>query len=165
VHWLGNLLAGMLVLVSVGAQAVQPVDFELRDLEGNAVRLSDYRGGWVLVNYWATWCPPCLEELPELESFYNRHKESGTVVLGINMEDIGLDNLRGFVEEQFLSYPILRGESVMPGVLGPVSGLPTSYLVSPGGEVVAQQTGPVTERAISKFIKNYERKHTAKDGD
>ena len=149
------LLAG-LVLAAVSTASAEPVDFSLESLDGDEVRLSDFRGRWVLVNYWATWCPPCLEELPELESFYNRHKDRNAVVLGVNMEDIGLDSLRGFVEEQFLSYPILRGTAVMSGVLGPVSGLPTSYLVSPGGEVVAQQMGPVTEEAITTFIANYE---------
>jgi peroxiredoxin len=149
------VLAG-LVLAAMSTVSAEPVDFTLEDLEGDEVRLSDFRGRWVLVNYWATWCPPCLEELPELESFYNRHKDRNAVVLGVNMEDIGLDSLRGFVEEQFLSYPVLRGTAVMSGVLGPVSGLPTSYLVSPGGEVVAQQMGPVTEEAITTFIANYE---------
>ena len=149
------VLAG-LVLAATSVASAEPVDFALEDLEGDEVRLSDFRGRWVLVNYWATWCPPCLEELPELESFYNRHKDRNAVVLGVNMEDIGLDSLRGFVEEQFLSYPVLRGTAVMSGVLGPVSGLPTSYLVSPGGEVVAQQMGPVTEEAITTFIANYE---------
>ena len=149
------MLAG-LVLAAVSTATAEPVDFALEDLDGDEVRLSDFRGRWVLVNYWATWCPPCLEELPELESFYNRHKDRNAVVLGVNMEDIGLDSLRGFVEEQFLSYPVLRGTAVMSGVLGPVSGLPTSYLVSPGGEVVAQQMGPVTEDAITTFIVNYE---------
>lgn len=149
------LLAGI-VLTAVTTASAEPVDFSLESLDGDEIRLSDFRGRWVLVNYWATWCPPCLEELPELESFYNRHKDRNAVVLGVNMEDIGLDSLRGFVEEQFLSYPILRGTAVMSGVLGPVSGLPTSYLVSPGGEVVAQQMGPVTEEAITTFIANYE---------
>lgn len=151
------MLAGLvLAAVSTATATAEPVDFALEDLDGDEVRLSDFRGRWVLVNYWATWCPPCLEELPELESFYNRHKDRDAVVLGVNMEDIGLDSLRGFVEEQFLSYPVLRGTAVMSGVLGPVSGLPTSYLVSPGGEVVAQQMGPVTEDAITTFIVNYE---------
>ena len=56
--------------------AADPVDFELPGLDGKTYRLSEYRGKWVLVNYWATWCPPCREELPELEIFYNNHKET-----------------------------------------------------------------------------------------
>ena len=155
--WIATVLSlGMIVQASGSAELVLP------DLDGREIRLSDYRGKWVLVNYWATWCPPCLEELSELEMFFTKHNDHA-VVLGVNMEDIGLDTLRRFVDEQFLSYPILRGSPLTPGVLGPVSGLPTSYLVSPGGEVVAQQMGPVTERAISRFITNYESRETDKE--
>ena len=163
-HWVSIVCITALLSSVSPVQASEAVDFGLPDLEGREVRLSDYRGKWVLVNYWATWCPPCLEELAELESFFDRHREAGrAVVLGVNMEDIGLENLREFVDEQFLSYPILRGSPLMPGVLGPISGLPTSYLVSPEGVVVAEQMGPVTERAISKFIVNYEARHDAEE--
>lgn len=151
-----RICLAVLAVFTTTACAADPVDFSMNDLKGQPVKLSDYRGQWVLVNYWATWCPPCLEELPELESFYNKHKDRNAMVLGVNMEDISLENLIVFVEEQFLSYPVLRGTSTMPGVLGPVSGLPTSYLVSPSGEVVAQQMGPVTEAAITTFIADYE---------
>ena len=151
-----RLMLAVVLMVTLGRAAAEPVDFTMQDLEGGEVSLSDFRGKWVLVNYWATWCPPCLEELPELESFFNRHKDDKAVVIGVNMEDISLGTLVAFVEEQFLSYPVLRGTSAMSGVLGPVSGLPTSYLVSPSGEVVAQQMGPVTEAAITTFIADYE---------
>ena len=153
-------LAGV-AMAAASATRAEPVDFMLPDLNGAEVRLSDYRGRWVLVNFWATWCPPCLEELPELESFYSRRKDRGAVVLGVNTEDISLDRLKRFVEEQFLSYPILRGSAAMEGLLGPISGLPTSYLVNPGGEVVAQQAGPVTEEGITAFIDDYEARRAA----
>ncbi|MEW8429404.1 MAG: TlpA family protein disulfide reductase, partial [gamma proteobacterium symbiont of Ctena orbiculata] len=66
--------------------AAETVDFELPGLDGKRYRLSDYRGKWVLVNYWATWCPSCREELPELEVFHNNHKDTDAVVLGVAME-------------------------------------------------------------------------------
>lgn len=150
------------LIVVVLAQLLSPAiaageDFTLPDLEGQPQSLSDYRGKWVLVNYWATWCPPCLEELPELEVFHTG-SEGKTVVLGVNMEDISRSELRRFVEQQFLSYPILVA-SGRPGrdqLLGPVDGLPTSYLVTPAGEVVARQVGPITAEAIRAFIARYE---------
>jgi thiol-disulfide isomerase/thioredoxin len=132
-------------------------DFTLPDLQGHDHSLSDYRGRWVLVNYWATWCPPCLEELPELEVFHNG-SDGKAVVLGVNMEAIDRPRLRDFVERQFLSYPILIA-SERPSaeqLIGPVEGLPTSYLVAPDGEVVARQVGQVTAEAISAFIEGYE---------
>lgn len=143
-----------------GAAPAADEDFTLPDLDGRAHSLSDYRGKWVLVNYWATWCPPCLEELPELEVFHSG-SDGRAVVLGVNMEEIGERDLRTFVEEQFLSYPILVA-SARPRpdeLVGPVDGLPTSYLVTPGGEVVARQVGQITAEAISAFIERYEDSH------
>jgi len=136
-------------------------DFTLPDLDGDAHSLSDYRGKWVLVNYWATWCPPCLEELPELEVFHS-NADGRAVVLGVNMEAIGHERLRAFVEEQFLSFPILVASErpTREQLIGPVDGLPTSYLITPSGEVVARQVGQITAKAINAFIDSYESKET-----
>ncbi|MDJ0807652.1 MAG: TlpA disulfide reductase family protein [Gammaproteobacteria bacterium] len=136
--------------------AAEPVDFELPGLDGETHRLSDYRGKWVLVNYWATWCPPCREELPELEVFYNNHKDEDAVVIGVAMENIDEDRLRKFVEKQFLSFPILMSKPVARSELGAIPGLPTSFLINPKGEVTARQVGPVTAEDLEEFIKNYQ---------
>ncbi len=130
----------------------EPVDFELPGLDGKIYRLSDYRGKWVLVNYWATWCPPCREELPELEVFHANHKDRDAVVLGVAMERIKKERLEKFVDEQFLSYPILMMEPAASTELGRVPGLPTSYLINPQGELVARQVGPITMQDLEAFI-------------
>ncbi|MCU7904899.1 MAG: TlpA family protein disulfide reductase [Candidatus Thiodiazotropha sp. (ex Epidulcina cf. delphinae)] len=134
------------------AAAAEQVDFELQGLDGKKYRLSDYRGKWVLVNYWATWCPPCLEELPELEIFHNTHKDKDAVVLGVAMERIDPSRLKTFVDEQFLSYPILLTKPAASTELGRVPGLPTSFLVDPEGELVARQVGPLTLDDLEAFI-------------
>ncbi len=144
---LGLLLCAQTILA-------EPVDFELKGLDGKTYRLSDYRGKWVLVNYWATWCPPCREELPELEVFHNNHKEKDAVVLGVAMERIDPPRLKAFVDEQFLSYPILMTEPAARTELGRIPGLPTSFLVNPKGEPVARQVGPVTVEDLEAFIQN-----------
>jgi thiol-disulfide isomerase/thioredoxin len=131
----------------------EPVDFELEGLDGETYRLSDFRGKWVLVNYWATWCPPCREELPELEVFHSNHKDKDAVVLGVAMERITKERLRMFVDEQFLSYPILMMNPASTTELGRVPGLPTSYLIDPQGELAARQVGPVTLDDLEAFIK------------
>lgn len=152
-----GLLMGCLALGLSGSAVASTPNFTLPDLEGRQHALSDYRGQWVLVNYWATWCPPCLEELPELEVFHT-NAEGEAVVLGVNTEDIGKPALQEFVEAQFLSFPILLAGSRPSAdqVVGPIPGMPTSYLISPKGEVVARQVGPVTAEALRRFIAAYD---------
>ncbi len=149
------LLFMMIVPLSLSAE---PVDFELSGLDGKQYRLSDYRGKWVLINFWATWCPPCLEEMPELELFHTNHKDKDAVVLGLNMEDISETKLKKFVEQQFVSYPILliKRSSQLP--FGRVAGLPTSFLISPQGDIIARQVGTVTAESIERFMASYTEK-------
>lgn len=151
------IVALVMALAWSPLQARPAPDFALPDLSGQIHKLSDYRGKWVLVNYWATWCPPCREELPELEVFYSGNKDH-VMVLGVNMEDIDRGALKVFVDDQFLSYPILRAKANDARLVGPVSALPTSYLIDPQGEIVARQVGPVTGENISSFIEDYEAK-------
>jgi len=153
-------IMAMWLLVWVATVSAQPVDFRLPDMDGRWHSLSDYRGQWVVVNYWATWCPPCLKELPELEAF---HADGDGVVLGVNMENIGDAALRSFVDDQALSFPVLVA-GVSPErsrLVGRVDGLPTTYLVAPSGEPVARQVGQVTAEALRQFIHRYDAKQTA----
>ena len=134
----------------------ESVDFTLPDLEGKPRSLSEFRGKWVVVNYWATWCPPCREEMPELEVFHANHKDEDAVVLGVNMEKISLARLREFAEEQFISFPILRGQPRAHTELGGIPGLPTSYLIDPEGRVAGRQVGPLTLQRLERMIEKLE---------
>lgn len=149
--WPLYCFAVFLLLISSSACA-EKVDFSLNDVNGKTHKLSDYRGKWVLVNYWATWCPPCLEEIPELVHFHEEHKDKDAVVLGVNFEKIDLNKLKQFIDENFVVYPVLLSDPAPSSPLGPITGLPTSFLVSPSGELSAVQTGPVTVKSIEDFI-------------
>lgn len=155
IDYVYRLILFLLSLLFASAVDAEPVDFTLPDLDGKQRHLSEFRGKWVLVNYWATWCPPCLEELPELEIFHVEHQQRDAVVIGINLEEIELQRLREFVENQFLSFPILREKPGPRTALGAVPALPTSYLVSPEGELVARQIGMVDRVTIERFIEGY----------
>ncbi len=148
-----TLRAGLVLFFLFGlslAEAANP-DFVLVDAFGAKHRLSDYRGKWVVVNYWATWCPPCLQELPELIDFHEKHKDRDAVVLGVNLEGIEAAALRKFVEERLISYPVLLGkpDEELPW---PVSGLPTTYVISPEGKVAGRHVGPMTGAELEEFI-------------
>jgi thiol-disulfide isomerase/thioredoxin len=147
------LLLGVFTAITALAD---PVDFTLNDVNGKPRSLSEFRGKWVIVNYWATWCPPCLDEIPDLVEFHEKHKDKDAVVLGINFEDVDPAYLLEFVDSHFMSYPVLNMEPVPVTPLGQVLGLPTTYIISPQGERVARQEGPLTAEAIEAFL---ERKH------
>ena len=146
-----RVLIFLVTLFVTTANAGDTVDFTLPDMSDKPVSLSDFRGKWVVVNYWATWCPPCLEEIPDLVDLYDNNRDK-LVVLGINHEEVNDEYLKEFVESHLISYPVLRAEPVPVTPLGPVLGLPTTYIISPEGEAMARQEGPVTREAIEKYI-------------
>lgn len=135
--------------------AVFAVDMPLTDIHGNKVNLNSYKGQWLVVNYWATWCPPCIVEMPELQAFHDDHVDKGAVVLGINTELIGKQQLMEFLEDYFITYPVFVSKPIQQSELGLIPGLPTTFLVAPSGEVVARQVGPVTREMIEQFIQNW----------
>jgi thiol-disulfide isomerase/thioredoxin len=141
-----------LLLLNNPLHAAGAVDFTLPDIDGKQQKLSDFRGKWVVVNYWATWCPPCVAEIPELVDFHEAHKNKDAVVVGVNFEEIETPKLREFVDSYFMSYPILRMKPAPRSTLGLIEGLPTSFLISPSGMLVAQQSGQITAKLIEEFI-------------
>jgi len=143
------------ILLLIGSGVMASPDFTLQDLQGKTHSLSDYRGKWVVINYWATWCPPCRDELPELVDFHERHKDHDAVVLGFNSEHIELDRLREFVNAFGVSFPVFA-DSPETQNFAPVFGLPTTVLVDPQGQLVGKKTGPVTAEGIEAFIKEHQ---------
>lgn len=158
-----RLLVLLAALFAAPPLADEEVDFTLPDVTGKSVSLSDFRGKWVIVNYWATWCPPCLDEIPDLVALYEANRDS-VVVLGVNYEEVNQGYLEQFVESQLISYPVVHSEPVPVTPLGPVLGLPTTYIISPQGERVARQEGPVTRQAIEAYLERKQQELAAARG-
>ncbi len=150
------------VLLNCAFVQAEPVQFTLKDLDGKSHTIKDYAGKWVVVNYWATWCPPCLDEIPELVAFHDKYKGKGAVVLGIDFEEVDEKFLRQFVDENFISYPILKSKPGVKSPFGMIYGLPTTFLVSPDGEVVASKTGGVTLEDLEESITYFKKQLTNK---
>jgi cytochrome c biogenesis protein CcmG, thiol:disulfide interchange protein DsbE len=127
-------------------------DAELATLDGSGTgSVADYRGQWVLVNVWASWCDPCKEESPALQRFYEQHRDDRFTVLGIDSRDVTDDALE-FVEEFELTYPQLHdGDGDRPDELG-MTGFPESFLVDPEGNVALVIPGPVDERMLEAEV-------------
>ena len=143
--WLG----GLLLLLS--AAWVQAADFRLTDTKGKTHTLSGYKGKWVLVNYWATWCPPCLEEIPDLVALHEDRKNN-LVVIGVAMDYRNARQVTDFAESMLVDYPIVLGNDEVVRQIGPVQGLPTTYLYNPDGRMVAQQVGAITREMVERYI-------------
>ena len=139
----------LLVLLPVSASAV---DMPLEGIDGERTNLQNFTGKWVVVNYWATWCPPCIEEMPELQAFHDDRADKDAMVIGINIELISKSQLRKFLDDYFITYPIFVSRPTQQSELGLIPGLPTTFLVNPDGKVVARQVGPVTRDMIEQFI-------------
>lgn len=131
--------------------ARETIDFELPMLGGDTVRLSDWRGQWVLVNYWATWCAPCRKEIPDFSAMHDARDD--ITVLGLAYEDTEVEAFEEFLVDYPASYPILLVDVYAPPeALGAPRALPTSYLVNPAGELVETWLGPITSETIKARI-------------
>lgn len=125
-------------------------DVALRTLDNQMVRLSDLRGRWVLLNFWATWCAPCVEELPALEALAARYANTFTI-LTINMREDPAA-VQAFMTEHNLHLPVLLDPDDQTLLAYQVQGLPLSILVSPSGELVQRMAGPVDTGEVERVI-------------
>ena len=117
-------------------------DFAVPDLDGQAVRLSAYRGQVVLVNLWATWCPPCREEMPSMEKLHQRLRDKGFVLLAVSEDEGGAAVVRPFVEQMRLGFRVLVDAEGEVGRKYGVWGYPESFLVDREGRIVERVIGP-----------------------
>jgi cytochrome c biogenesis protein CcmG/thiol:disulfide interchange protein DsbE len=122
--------------------AVQPTtnrkpapEFSLKDSNGTAVKLSDYRGKVVLLNFWATWCGPCALEIPWFIEFEQQYKSKGFAVLGVSMDDDGWKVVKPYITEHKLNYRVLLGNDTVSQLYGGLDALPTTYIIDKEGKV------------------------------
>jgi peroxiredoxin len=128
----------------------QQADFTLADLDGKNWTLKDLRGKVVLVNFWATWCPPCRKEMPDLEKLYRRFKDQGLVMLVISDEDAG--KVRPFIAEKQYTYPILLDPGRKVTELFAVQGIPKSFVYNREGKLVAQSIDMRTGKQFLEML-------------
>lgn len=129
-------------------------EFSLATAEGKNISLKDFRGNTVFLNFWATWCEPCREEMPAMEKLYREYKNQNFVVLAVNVKDRKQEAL-AFVKELKLTYPIAFDPNAEAATLYGAWGLPTTYLIGPKGEGLARGWGPADwySSAARKLIK------------
>lgn len=126
-------------------------DYQLKDFDGKLHSVSDHRGKWLVINFWASWCPPCIKEMPEFEKFYQSYPDKAHV-WGVTFENSGKDAILAFVDRIGVSYPILGyGQDPLTGYAS-VNGLPTTFIIDPKGLFYHRFQGPVTAQQIANII-------------
>jgi peroxiredoxin len=141
----------------VGVQKGQlAVDFELLDATGKKVTLSDFRGKRVLLNFWATWCPPCRVEMPHLQKFYHEFKDSGVVVLGVNLTstESSVQKVKLFAEEQEIQFPILLDERGEIMQTYRIRAYPTTFIIDSTGKVQEIFIGAIDYETMKGTMKD-----------
>lgn len=129
-------------------------DFELQTLKGETVQLSDYAGKKVFLNFWATWCPPCKEEVPHMQKIYEEYQNQGVEILAVNVtnKDKGKEVIAQFVNEHSLTFDVLLDEEGFVGSKYQVITLPTTYMIDTKGNMVNIIEGPMNEALMKEMI-------------
>lgn len=163
----GGLLAlAVFGLLATGCNSPRPVraavkpqkdrkpapDFSLKDVHGRTVKLSDYKGKVVLLNFWATWCGPCKIEIPWLIDFEQRYKDRGFAVLGISMDEEGWDVVKPYIERRKVNYRVVIGNDEVADLYGGVASLPTTFVLDREGKIAGVHVGLVSKSVYQDEI-------------
>lgn len=144
------ILALAFAVPTRAAMPSQPT-LQLTTLDGSSFDLAAHRGHWVIVNYWATWCVPCIKEMPDISHFVASHKDVDAI--GLAYEDSDPADIKAFLAKHPVVYPIAQVTLEKPlKDFDEPRGLPTTYLIDPSGKVVQHRVGPVTEAMLKQWI-------------
>jgi peroxiredoxin len=128
-------------------------DFEVNDAEGRTVRLSDYAGKVILLDFWATWCTPCKASVPWFNELQAKYSAEGFTVLGVSMDEKGWDVVKPFVEKMQIKYPVALGTKRIAYLYGDVDQLPLAFFIDRAGKVAAIHLGPAGKKEYEKVIR------------
>ena len=126
---------------ATGSESFMAPDATLKKLGGGKVDLKSFRGQWVLINFWATWCPPCIEEMPSLELFYRKYQKDNMTVLAVSIDKGSPNQVEEFVNSYGLTFPIFHDPVAEAASKFNVSSLPATFVINPEGEIVSHALG------------------------
>ena len=121
-------------------------DFALKDASGRELKLSDYRGKVVLLNFWATWCGPCRIEIPWFKDFQQTYKDKGFTVIGVAVDDEGWEVVKPYIAQKQFNYPVVLGTESMEQHYGGIDSLPTTFIIDKEGRIASTHIGLVSKQ-------------------
>jgi peroxiredoxin len=128
-------------------------DFALKDANGKVVHLADYQGKVVLLDFWATWCGPCVVEIPWFQEFQRKYKDRGFEVLGVSMDDDGWKAINPFVEKRKINYRVVLGDDKTGDQYGGLEALPTTFVIDRSGRIASVHVGLANKKDFEDAIK------------
>ena len=143
------------VLTQTGIKEGQSApDFELKTQDGKSIKLSDYRGQKVLLNFWASWCPPCKKEIPDLNEFYSEHKMEKITVLSVNMtySEKNKQTIQAFQDMYKIRHPVVLDQTGTIAGLYKIITIPTSYFIDSNGIIQKRIIGPLQKETIKNLM-------------
>lgn len=143
---------GQKIATSTGDTKAAPA-WELKDLEGKPVKLSDFKGKVVLLTFWATWCPPCRTEIPDLIAMQNQYRDQGLVVVGISLDQTGAATVKSFATRMKINYPIVMGDEKTAEAYGNVEAIPSTFYIDREGNVAGVHTGGTDKATFEDAVK------------
>ena len=127
--------------------------FILPDINGKMINFNDFKGEILILNFWATWCPPCREEIPNFQDLYALHKGKGLEIIGISIDQGGIMAVKPFVEANKISYTILIGSEEVTNAYGGIIGIPTTFVIDRKGNIARKYVGYVDKEVLEEDIK------------
>lgn len=155
------LAAGVVVILAAGlfcagqeGPATAP-DFTLEDLSGKTLTLSQFKGKVLVLNFWATWCPPCRAEIPEFVAAYNKYRSEGLAIIGLCLDRLGADDVASFVEENGISYPIAFATEQVVDDYRPGRYIPVTIVIDKEGRVRNRTVGQMDGERLERLFLEY----------
>lgn len=129
-------------------------NFKLKDIDGKDVKLSDYKGKVVIVDFWATWCVPCKKEIPDFIDLQNKYKNQGFTFIGISVDEDGAKVVKPFYKEMKMNYPVVLMDDKIQEQFGGIRGYPTTFLIDQNGKIIKKYFGTTEKKVFEDDIQS-----------
>jgi peroxiredoxin len=140
------------IAATLGAQKTAPA-WELKDVNGKTLKSSDFKGKVVVLDFWATWCPPCRAEIPGFVELQKKYSEQGLTIVGISLDEKGPSVVKPFMKKFNINYPVVMGDDKVVEAFGGVESIPTTFVIDRTGKIVSKHVGLAEKSQFEKEIR------------